>query len=376
MNGLNNVLTASRLTGMVSCFRRSFWNSEIGLRSTAPVHGALRFGTAWHLAMEARWTGCAYDAALKHALPEGVEMDEFECAKLAGLLAGYYHYYGQIEDVGHLHSEVQFQYPMEGMPFTLEGKIDGLGTMDDGQPVIMEFKTTGQSISPDADYWLRLAFNVQVYQYVDAARHLGWDIRKVFYDVTRKPLLERKEVFDLDDYGRKIIVDVNGKRIYRTKKVKTKVPVRTSTRKGAKITFKAVTKEVDDLERPRLSPDEKAGMFVKSHAETPDEYCERIFEDCKLRPQFYFARREIAVIDDQIESFRRHRIALANLILHMRESEEAKPRDPEAWPRHVDHDTCFFCDYKNFCLQNISVDFKNPPNGYAIKQFNEELQKP
>ena len=74
----------------------------------------------------------------------------------------------------------------------------------------------------------------------DAAGKLGYDISMVYYDVCRKPAIRPyKSVNELDEQGRKIIVDSSGKRVFKTKKVKVKVG------KGKKA--KEETKEVEDF---------------------------------------------------------------------------------------------------------------------------------
>jgi hypothetical protein len=299
--------------------------------------------------MEARWAGESYKTAIAHAIPEGTDLEEYDCAKLAALLAGYYDRYGKVERSGYLNPEVEFTYVDPDMPgsFILRGKIDNIGTMADGHVTLIESKTTGESIFPESDYWTRLKFNAQVYQYVCAGReHLGYDISKIFYDTTRKPSINPKEIVDLDENGKKIVEDANG--------------VRQFKKNG----------------EPVQGGDKSKGWEVRKHQETPDEYCERLYQDTKLRPDFYFCRKEVPVIDDQVESFKRHRIALAGMITHLRESEGGAERNPEAWPRHVDHDTCFFCDYKSFCLSNLTVDPNRPPEGFSIQQFNVELSPP
>ena len=364
---MNNIITASRLNCAMTCLRKHFWCYEIGLRKEESSL-ALKVGSAWARAMEARWNEAGYEQALIAAIPEGIDLNEYDCAVVAALLASYYDYYGAIEDCGKLYPEVQFQSNIEvgGEVFSCQGKIDGLGSMKDGLSVIIEGKTTGQSIDPDSDYWLRLSFNLQVYQYIVEARKLGWDIAKVFYDVTRKPSIRPKTVYDLDKNGNKIVLDHEGKRVYAKKKIEV------VSGKGKNATKEK--KEIDDLDKPRQSGDDEKGWVIKSHKETPDEYCDRLWRDAKERPTFYFVRREIPVIDDQLASFERQRIAICNLILSLRENEIGNHRDPEAWPRNVSENTCNFCIYKSFCLQNISLDLNLLPEEFSIKPFNPELE--
>ena len=352
----NNVLTASRMTAMLQCPRKHFWSYEIGLRKQEDSI-ALRIGSAWARAMEARWNGKSYDEALADAVPEGCGFDEYTMATISALLAAYYDVYGQAETFGSLHPEVQFKSDLsEG--WTAEGKIDGLGSLKDGRSAIIESKTTSDSVAPDSGYWQRLSFNSQVLQYVKEARVLGWDIACVYYDVTRKPMIQPKQVNDLDEQGLKIVEDVAGVRQFRK-----------------------------DGVTPIQSGDAEKGWTIKSHIETAEEFCDRLYKDVLSRPDFYFCRKEVPVIEQELESFRRQRLAIAGMIKSLRESEswmriagasdktKVHPscRDPEAWPRNVSENTCDFCQFKTFCLQNLSVDLNNPPQGFTVAGFNPEL---
>ena len=369
---MNNTITASAMNGLMHCPRNFFWSHEVGLqRESSGV--ALRFGSAWHRSMEARWKGASYDEALALAIPEGIDLGAYDCATLAGLLAGYYDYYGPSEQIVNSVPEIQFDEELcKG--WRMQGKIDNLGVKKDGSHALVESKTTGDSVDPDSEYWLRLTFNLQVFQYVDASIKLGWDVSEVLYDVCRKPSIRPKEVTDLDKQGRKIVVDSKGKRVFATKKIKVKVG------KGKKA--KEETKEVEDLDKPLQSGSPAKGLTVKSHTETPDEFCDRLWRDTVARPSFYFVRREVPILEGDLEMFRNQRMAIVKMVEHLRSQEhpnlsgayDYSGRDQEAWPRNVSNNTCTFCQYKSFCLQNITIDLNNLPQGYSIKQFNPELE--
>ena len=339
---MNDILSASRLNTLLRCPRAHYWNHEVGLiKDTDSV--ALHFGSAWHRAMEARWKGANYDEALAAALPEGVELDAYSCATIAGLLVGYYSYYGERETFGKLYPECEFSYKLEqSRSFRVAGKIDGLGILHDERTALIESKTTSDSIDPASDYWLRLRFNMQIFQYVCAARKSGWDISHTVYDVTRKPSIKSKQVDVLDSDGLKIVTNQAGVRVF--------------LKNG----------------KPRQSGSTAEGLTVTSRLETPDEYADRLIEDTKVRPEFYFSRREVPILDDEVIEFIAQRLTLSRVILHCRQSEKQLQRPEQAWPRAVSESNCHFCSYSPFCLQNLSVDRKSLPAGYYIK-FNPEL---
>lgn len=340
---MNNILTASRMTALLSCPRRHYWRYEIGL-DREEVGLALRIGSAWARAMEARWKGLDGEQAYIAAVAD-CELDEYTLATVCGLIKGYYSHYGERETLAQINPEVEFNYQLDGSrTFSVAGKMDGLGTKFDNHSALIENKTTGDSIDANSDYWLRLRFNSQVYQYILASRVMGWDISEVIYDVTRKPSIRPKQITDIDEIGMAIVLDGSGVRVYK--------------RDGT----------------PRESGDSAKGYAVKSHLETPDEYCDRLIADCKARPEFYFARREVPILEDELKEFEAQRLSLSRMILDFRQNEKRLAKPEQAWPRNVSENTCNFCQFASFCLQNISVNPEQPPQGYAIKAYNPELE--
>ncbi len=300
----SDTLTASRMAALLACPRKHYWRYEVGLR-LALASGALRFGSAWHLAMECRWQGLDYVEALARACGGAESFTEMDVATLAGLLAGYYARYGGVAEVVRtLHPEQEFRYALEGSrTFDVCGKIDGLGVLTDGRLVLVEHKTTSDSVEADSEFWQRLRFNAQVYQYVLAARALGWDVAAVIYDVTRKPMIKQRQT------------------------------------------------------------------------ETAEQFGERLSADARERPEFYFARREVPVLDQDVEEFAVQRLELSRLVLLLRAAGRRARRPEHAWPRNCGGMTCRCCEYSSFCMQNIAVDAERPPAGFVVGETNPELGK-
>jgi hypothetical protein len=296
---MKELLTASRMWALLSCPRRHFWRYELGLKAVKDAH-ALRFGSAWHAAMEGRWCGIPLEEVIPTAVA-GYEFEEIDVAILTGLLAGYYQRYGE-DIVKELHPEVEFRHRIEGSrTFDSAGKIDGLGVLHDGRLALVEHKTTSDSVSSGSDYWLRLRLNQQVMQYVVAARALGWDVSIILYDVTKKPAIRQ--------------------------------------RKG----------------------------------ETVEEFGDRLGADTQERPDFYFARREVPVLDQDLEEFKVQRYELSKLILALRQAERRTRLREQAWPRNVNGMACRGCEFAGFCLQGIHADAERVPAGFRIGPVHEEL---
>lgn len=338
-------LTASRLTTLLSCFRKHFYRYELGLMS-AEQREFFRLGTAWHKAMECYTAHLPYEDALVAALPASLELTELNAATIAALLAGYYAYWNGQNVIKELYAEVEFRDPIEGSrSFDAAGKLDGLGARFDGRLTVVEYKTTSDDISPDSDYWMRLRANTQLFQYVIAARNRGWNITDVQYDVVRKPSMRPCQIPKLDENGCKIVLDAQGQRVFK--------------KDGT----------------PRESADKEKGYELQSTTETPEQFSERLVADTKARPEFYFARREVPILDQDLEEFKAQRLTLSRFILQCRQAEKKLAKREHAWPRNVNEMVCKFCEFHGFCLQNLTLDLNNLPAGLKIETQNPELSQ-
>ncbi len=297
---MKDILSASRMNCLLACPRRHYWRYEVGLQREHDAD-ALRFGSAWHKCMEARATGATAEQAFMAALAGKIELDELQVATLSGMLAGYYARHAA-DNIKSVNPEVEFRLPLDGSrTFEAAGKIDGLGVLTDGRLVLIEHKTAGCDIAPDSDYWLRLRGNIQIMQYVLAARALGWDVQTVLYDVARKPSIRQKQ------------------------------------------------------------------------NETPEAFGDRLAADTRERPEFYFARREVPVMDDDLREFQVQRLVIARQILCCRGEARRAAKPEHGWPRNVGEMTCKYCDYAGFCLQNGAIDTAHPPCGFRIGPTSPEL---
>jgi hypothetical protein len=340
---MKELLTASRSAKFLSCPRAHFWSYERRLRreDSGP---ALRFGSAWHRAMEARWKGHAAEDCLSLALPEGVDLDAIQAETLASLLLVYFRIYGaQDELIAQAFPEVEFKQDLKASrSFYSAGKIDGLVKLSDGRFAIIEHKTTSDDVSEGSDYWTRLRFNPQLLQYVGSARQLGWPVETAIYDVTRKPMIQPRQIPLLDEQGCKIVNDAAGNRVYK--------------KDGS----------------PRESADTANGYVLQTRIETPEEFGQRLFADANERPGFYFARREVPILDQDLDEFAAQRITTSRMILGCRAEERRLQRQEQAWPRNVGQ-ACGYCEYAQFCLQNITPDLNQPPAGFRVGEQNPEL---
>jgi len=329
---MRDLLTASRWACLQTCPYRHYLRYEVGLRTATPSD-ALRFGSAWHRAMEARAKGADITGALAAGIGDRTEVDELQVATLSGMLAGYWHRWGT-SDGWVMTPEVEFAHAMRrgrGCMWAA-GKIDGIITLPTCQ--LIEYKTAGSDIGPDSDYWLRLRGNPQVLQYVEGARRVGHDPLNALYDVARKPEIAPRKVPILDVNGLKVVtVDATGAR--------------------------AVNKNGE----PRQSAGE--GLTLATRPETPEEFGDRLAADTMDRPDFYFARREVPILEDDLARFRAERDAVA--------AEIQWRRRMGAWPRHVDERSCGWCEFAGPCLQGTPMGAEAVPAGFVVGERHEEL---
>ena len=298
---MKELLTASRMNAFLACPRKHYYAHELGLRRAEPST-ALRIGTAFHKALELRALGADADEAYKAAIGTG-EFSETDAATLFGLIGGYYNAYtGGNDAIKTMHPEIEFNLPIPGSrTFMAAGKIDGLAVLKDGRMAMIEHKTCGEDISAGAPYWERLRFNVQLMQYILAARANGWDVECIIYDVVRKPSIRVKQ------------------------------------------------------------------------NETPEQFAARLLDDCTARPEFYFARREVAILEDHIKEFETQRDVLCKMLLHCKAAARKAAMPEYGWIRNCNAVTCRACEYAPVCLQNIHVDADNIPGGFVIAPLNPEL---
>jgi len=100
--------------------------------------------------------------------------------------------------------------------------------------------------------------------------------------------------------------------------------------------------------------------------ETPDEYLNRLIEDIAERPDYYYARREIARTDDDLEKFQVQLFKMANAI-------DAYDRGGFWWPNFAACRDPYPCPYASICHgagPESACDGVSVPNGFK----REEIQ--
>ena len=318
-------LTHSRMACAKSCMRKHQYRYDMGLIPDNDAT-ALRIGSAIHYGIEQWCKGVDPEKVIadvfdKYAVkPISMNDDAFDIEKVTVqcLLSGYMWYYSN-DEIEHIEVEKSFSLPLinpetgaSSRTFTLDGKRDGVIRMN-GRLFVKEIKTTSDDINDGSNYWLRLRCDQQISLYILAARLEGLEPEAVLYDVIRKPSIRQCKATPVD------------KRKY--------------------------TKE------------NKLYANQREFDETPEEFKARLWEDITERPEFYFQRREIPRLHDDLEAFKYEAWQIADML-----------RKGYNF-RNVSRSTCDFCEFKSICLQSITVNPAAPPAGFTIaKNINPELE--
>jgi len=289
-----NLLTNSRLRVFRDCQRMHRLRYIEGWRPVKESE-ALRFGSLYHVGLEAWWTAIKDERDPLEAAwlaIRGRAVNPYEQAKVDELIAGYDRKWrGDAARYKVIGAELTFECPLlnpetmrPSTTWRLAGKIDALVTdRETGAVLVMEHKTSTEGFDdPAGAYWARLAMDSQISAYVIGAESLGYQVQETLYDVALRPGLRPKEATPLE--ARKFTKDG---RLYATQR------------------------EV---------------------AETPDEYRTRIRESIEGEPDRYFARRSIPRMASQMREFMEDAWVMATM---MRESERRgfAPRNPDACNR-------------------------------------------
>ncbi len=345
---IKELLTHSRQQAFKTCRKKAWFGYEIGLRRTTDAK-ALRMGTAGHDGVECLGKGGTLDEAIavvrSHYDNMPQHFDEYdwliECETVERLICGY-QWRWQSDGLTYIVTEHQFRDALKNpktggrsKKFDRSGKIDGIVQLEDGRLAVKESKFLGEDIGTDADLWLRLRMDHQITLYVDAARSIGYDVDTVLYDVVRKPSIKPEQVAIVDENGDKVVVDCNG--------------VRVLTKQG----------------KPRQTADKEQGYILQQRPMTPEEWGEKLNNDIGVRPDFYYARREIPRLEQQIAEYRQEFWDIAQAYTDAKKS--------DAWYRTVSKDTCAWCSYFQLCSNGWTKNDPTPEGFEILTNIHPEL---
>lgn len=316
-----DILTPSSLSCLRRCPRQYYYRYELGL-SRVRTSDALRIGTEFHLGLELYNKGYEATKILESIgadykiIPEWATPYDWlvEGEIVCQLLTGHFWRYEQ-DDVQVIETERTFELPLvnpstgrTSRAFTIAGKIDVIGQLADGRTIVREYKTSGEDIGPTSNYWLRLRCDPQISQYVLATQALGYDVATVLYDVTRKPTI---------------------------------APWRATP-----------------PEKRKYTKDGYLYAGQREYDETPEEFGIRFLADIGERPEYYFQRRELPILEDELAEFQVELWHQAKQLLQMRLYGR--------WYRSIDRFNCANCQFAELCLNAVHVAPDVVPSGFEF----------
>ena len=325
------LLTNSKRSCFLKCPRKYCLRYE---KCRAPIREAkaLSLGKLVHSALEFLWGNEAPAAVPLAGEWPGIEMFyyalsdaeadtaiQYDIFKAIAMMEGYSQRYDG-DNYETIAVEAEYRAPLlnpdTGKPsrtWVLAGKIDAIAKDRDGKIIIVEHKTTSDSVAPESKYWRKLTIDGQVSGYLVGAAALGYKPAYCLYDVLAKPKHEPKMATPED--GRKYTKD--GK-LY------------------------AKQRETD---------------------ETPDEYGERVFGEIMKTPEKYYGRRDIVRLESEIESYSRDMWAIGLMIRACQLG--------NSWPHNGNACTEFGgCEYFEVCAGFANI---NDDTLFATVEPNPEL---
>jgi len=347
--------SASKLKSWHRCPRRYHHEHILGLDTGTSDRAD--FGTAFHRHCENRLLA----AMDRPTLPDIILADPFEQARLDALWAGYEARWTEDSTWRVLGAEVEFRYELGGHIVTSHKGMDGLIQEADGRTLVLEHKTTGMDTAVGSSYYERLALDVQVSTYMDAAVSLGYEPAGVLYDVAARPRHERKLATPVEDRtltkgkgckvcgGKPSGVQGSGKRI--TSKGCTPA-VANDPCPGCPACECPACGGLGWEEAPRLHKGQR------DTDETPDEFYARVVEDIASRPDDYYTR---VVVTRTEADMQRARASILDTIKLARIAEVT-----DTYP--MNDSSCFaFNSRCPFWLACVGVDDINDRNRFPLK---------
>ncbi len=323
------IYTNSSITAFRRCPREYYFRYVL-LRKTRKRTEAMRFGSFFHVGLNAWWTWsgdatirlCAGIDAMRLRAQNVEDSDPFELAKAEELLTGYTaRWMDQLYETVAVEMQFKLTLPQDtdtdnfnsdsSQDFELAGAIDALVYCKSGyyrtDMHIFEHKTTASDIGPGAPYWQNIvALDPQVSTYTAAAKALGYEPRDVIYDVIRKPGI---------------------------------VPLLATPEADRKYTKPTKAEPI-----PRLY------AKMRETDETVDEYRERLRADIIAEPEKYFQRMTIVRLERDHAQHAEDVWQTAQMIAVAVER-EMWPRSPNACERYGR-----LCEFHDVCSGITTID--------------------
>lgn len=313
------IYTNSELATARQCLTKCDLRYNQHLTPDAANAEALDVGSAWHAAFDFAHKegehGAGYDAFRIHA-PSRLWNE-----KLGRMFAAY-EWYWKEQEFHVVESEHTFRTELNGIAF--EGQLDGVIDIG-GRRGVLERKTTSMGIEEGAMYWDRLQLDVQIGIYASA---VGFVPSFILYDVARKPTINPKKVSRADVARLTMELKANGSASYFGQAF-----------------------DAEALHIPLEEGKESISM-----------YGARLTADIGDRPEYYFARREVARTKADFDSL------IGNLSEQVKVVEHAERHGL----MHRNPDACATfgqCEFFSLCSKNVRPLKGDPaPDGFHHRE--------
>lgn len=333
---MSNLLTHSRIQTFKTCPKLHFYKYELGVRPKEDSR-SLRFGTAMHAMLEKIGLGASREDAIAAGalVLDGGNLDAYDAAieheTFVSLAACYFWHWSreevpaELKPVKYIETEKVFRLPIfnphtnKSTPiFEQAGKRDAIVQTADGATVIMEHKTTSDSIEPGSDYWKRVQIDYQISMYLAAALQEKKSVaNEVLYNVIRKPTIRPYQATPPD-----------------------------------KRKFKA---------------DGTLYANMRMADESPADWGARLRADIAERPDFYFARQRVVRLSEDLHEFEEDLWTVQQQI-RQRQLEQRWPRNTAAC---VGFGRCPFLDHCRYGVSKSAV----PPGFTVDSDVHPELKE-
>ena len=302
--------------------RRCLTEYDLGyLQRLEPVgdeRETLAVGSAWHKAFEVAHREGDQSAgyqSIRETAPSRLWAE-----KLGRLYAAHLWYWSE-QPLRLLEAERTFRVDVAGVTF--EGQLDGIVELEDGRRGVLERKTTSDGLEAESSYWDRLTMDVQVGLYSLA---LDFVPSFILYDVVRKPTISPKALTKKD-----------------------------ATRLRAELDEKGIAHYFEDF------TDVVIEHALYEGRESPELYGARLTADIGNRPEFYFARREVA----------RTRGDFATLVENLSQQVALIENAKAGGLLHRNPDACNTfgrCRFFGLCSSNVRPRGDFVPDGYRRRE--------
>jgi hypothetical protein len=233
----------------------------------------------------------------------------------------------------------------------LVGKIDKITKSPDGLFYIDEHKSTSKPIDSDSQYWAHLTLDTQTTLYSYAARALQlWGELEQYGIKSNDPLVAgvRSDAWHKPQIKPKKLTMGESKKFVETGLyMGDKFEIEDSKPDMLTMSVNGVAAEV--------TPGAKEGTFAIR--ETAEMYGARMALDIIANPEKYYARKNIARTDADLQRFEKELTGIYRTVKFMEKGDFW-------WKCEEQCEATFKCPYIKSCYANEVLDADNPPVGF------------